>query len=83
VISPYAKRGYVSHVQHDFGSILRFTEEQFGLRPLGYADTRADDLADCFSYTQTPGPFSLIKAPENAAYFLSLPQSNVPVDNDF
>lgn len=57
VISPYAIRGTVSHVQHEFGSILHFTEEQFGLSSLGQQDARADDLADCFNFTQTPGPF--------------------------
>jgi phospholipase C len=35
VISPYAKAGYVSHVQHEFGSILKFIEEQYGLGSLG------------------------------------------------
>jgi phospholipase C len=44
-ISPYAKQGYVSHVAHDFGSILRFIEEKFGLPSLGYADSRADNLS--------------------------------------
>lgn len=38
VISPYAKSGYVSHVTHDFGSFLKFTEEVFNLPSLGYAD---------------------------------------------
>ncbi len=38
VISPYAKPGYVSHVHHEFGSILKFVEEQFGLGSLGYTD---------------------------------------------
>jgi phospholipase C len=54
VISPYAKAGYVSHVQHEFGSILHFVEEQFGLGTLGYTDARADDLQDCFNFTQAP-----------------------------
>ena len=36
VISPYAKTGYVSHVQHEFGSILKFTEETFGLAVAQY-----------------------------------------------
>ena len=36
IVSPYAKLGYVSHVTHDFGSILRFIEETFGLPSLGY-----------------------------------------------
>ena len=33
IISPYAKHGYVSHVQYEFGSILRFIEEVYGLPP--------------------------------------------------
>jgi len=49
VVSPFAKSGYVSHVQHEFGSILKFTEEQFGLPSLGTTDVRADDLSDCFT----------------------------------
>ena len=44
VISPYAKTGYVSHDQHEFGSILKFTEKAFGLGSLGTTDVRADDL---------------------------------------
>jgi phospholipase C len=58
VISPYAKRGYVSHVQHEFGSILHFTEEQFSLPSLFARDAISDDLSDCFDFTQTPGGFS-------------------------
>jgi phospholipase C len=54
VISPYAKAGYVSHVPHEFGSILKFIEEQFGLGSLGYTDERADDLSDCFNFAQAP-----------------------------
>ncbi|HEV2037294.1 MAG TPA: alkaline phosphatase family protein, partial [Candidatus Eremiobacteraceae bacterium] len=63
VISPYARLGYVSHVQHEFGSVLHFTEETFGLSPLGYTDARGDDFADCFNFSQTPSPFVRIQAP--------------------
>ncbi len=31
VISPFAKKSYVSHVQYEFGSILKFIENRFGL----------------------------------------------------
>ncbi|MEO6991908.1 MAG: alkaline phosphatase family protein, partial [Candidatus Baltobacteraceae bacterium] len=31
IISPYAKKGYVSHVHYEHGSILKFAEDQFGL----------------------------------------------------
>jgi len=71
VISPYAKAAYVSHVNHDFGSILRFTEETFGLSPVGYADLYADDLSDCFDLTQTPLVFHTINAPLTATHFLT------------
>jgi phospholipase C len=71
VISPYAKQGYISHVTHDFGSILKFIEETYGLGSLGYADALADDLSDCFDFNQTPLKFQSITAPLGADYFLS------------
>jgi phospholipase C len=51
-ISPYAKPHYVSHVVHDFGSILHFVEKNFGLGSLGQDDAQADDLSDMFDYSQ-------------------------------
>ncbi|HET6895231.1 MAG TPA: alkaline phosphatase family protein, partial [Candidatus Baltobacteraceae bacterium] len=57
VISPWAKRHYVSHVQHEFGSIVKFTELAFDLPSLHTTDERSDALRDCFDFTQTPGPF--------------------------
>ena len=48
VISPFAKRGYVSHVQYETGSIAKFIETQFGLHALSASDARANDLGDCF-----------------------------------
>ena len=62
VVSPWSHHGYVSHVQHEFGSILHFTESNFGLGNLGQTDVRADDLSDCFDYTQSPPPFVTIHA---------------------
>src|SRR5258708_3610524 len=40
VVSPYAKPAYISHLTHDFGSILRFVETTFNLPSLGYADAQ-------------------------------------------
>ena len=76
VVSPYAKAAYISHVNHDFGSILRFIEKTFGLRQIdpagGYADSRADDLSDCLDLFQTPLPFAKkVPAPHDAQYFLN------------
>jgi len=70
VVSPYAKPTYVSHVTHDFGSILKFIENNFGLPSLGYADAIADDLSDCFDFTQTPLVFQPVSAKYDANYFL-------------
>ncbi|MBV9103493.1 MAG: hypothetical protein JO060_07860 [Candidatus Eremiobacteraeota bacterium] len=60
VVSPYARRGYVSHVQHEFGSIMKLIETRFGLGTLGQRDARSDDLSDCFDFTQTPTAFSTV-----------------------
>jgi phospholipase C len=80
VVSPYAKKGYVSHVTHDFGSLLHFTEATFGLPSLGYADALADDLSDCFDFNQTPATFQSFAAKFDAAHFLS--DRRTPLDPD-
>ncbi|HEY7994816.1 MAG TPA: alkaline phosphatase family protein [Candidatus Eremiobacteraceae bacterium] len=82
VVSPYARHGYVSHTQHEFGSIVRFTEETFGLPSLGQTDARADDLSDCFDFTQSPAPFVPIQSQLDAKYFLHQPPDLRPVDDD-
>jgi phospholipase C len=82
VISPYARPAYVSHVPHEFGSILKFTEETFGLPSLGQTDVRADNLADCFDFTQSPIPFAQVATKLPPSYFLTQPRSNLPPDND-
>jgi phospholipase C len=73
VISPYAKTHYVSHVQHEFGSILKFTEKIFGLPSLRTTDARADDLFDCFDFSQPPLKFKRIPAKYPPSYFLTQP----------
>ncbi len=80
VVSPYAKAAYISHTQHDFGSILRFIEENFGLPSLGYADAYADDLSDCFNFNQTPLKFQAIPAPVGVEQFLN--DRRTPTDPD-
>jgi phospholipase C len=82
VISPYAKPRYISHVNHDFGSILKFIEETYGLESLGYADAPADDLSDCFDFNQTPLAFHVIAAPLGADDFLNDRTPPTDPDND-
>ena len=87
IISPYAKHGYVSHVQYEYGSILRFIEEVNGIPAgsigpvsLGYTDGRAASLDDAFDFTQKPRKFSKIPSKYPPAYFLHEPPSNAPLD---
>ena len=82
ISSGYTKPGYVSHVQHEFGSVLRFTEENWGLGQLGPSDTRADDLMDIFDFNQNPHPMGQIKAPYGASFFLDQQPDPNPVDDD-
>lgn len=82
VVSAYSKHGYVSHVEHEFGSILRFTEESLRLGSLGYTDARSDNLSDCFDFNAPPQPFAAIDAPLNAEYFEGRPADHRVPDND-
>lgn len=57
VLSPFAKAGYISKALHSLVSIAKFCEDNFGLAPINQRDGAADDMADCFDFTQTPlGP---------------------------
>jgi phospholipase C len=54
VLSPYAKRGFVDHTPGDFDSMLRFIEDNWGLRSFTARDRRAGDLRSAFDFAQTP-----------------------------
>ncbi len=82
VISPYAKRGYVSKRRHEFGSILKFIEATYGLGSLGTTDARSDDLSDCFTFGQAPRRFSAIAAPLGSDYFANQPITTENPDDD-
>ncbi len=81
VISPFTPQGYVSHRQHEFGSILKFLERNFGLESLETTDLRADDLSDCFDFRGPPRRFTRIPAPRMAADFLREPVSQADPDD--
>jgi phospholipase C len=74
VISPYAKQNYVSHVQYETASVLRFAEDLFDLGQLSAADARAaSPAADCFDFKQKPRPFVPIDAPLGPSFFMNRP----------
>lgn len=82
IISPYAKRGYVSHTRYEFGSILKFLERTFGLASLHTTDVRAPSLEDSFDFTQAPRKFKRIPTKVPASYFTNRPQSLKAPDDD-
>jgi phospholipase C len=62
VISPYARSGFVDHSHGEFSTVLRFIEDNWGLRQLTHRDRRAGDLSQDFSFAQpprTPDPLPL------------------------
>ncbi|MGC1380264.1 MAG: alkaline phosphatase family protein, partial [Candidatus Baltobacteraceae bacterium] len=82
VVSPYAKQGYVSHTQYEFGSVVRFVEDVWNLGRLGTTDTRAASIDDVFDFSQQPRKFTKIQAKYSKQYFERQLPSNVPVDTN-
>jgi phospholipase C len=86
IISPYAKKGYVSHTQYEFGSVLKFVEQAFDLPVIGppsfgYTDMRSNSLVDSFNFTQKPRPYVKVAAKYPIAYFLhETPSMRLPDD---
>jgi phospholipase C len=80
VVSPYAKPSYVSHKQHEFGSILKFIEKTFGLPSLGQTDARSDDLSDCFDFALAPAPYTQPAGAIPGSYFAAQPPDSKPPD---
>jgi phospholipase C len=80
VVSPYARKGYVAHTQYEFGSILKFIENNWGLGRLGTTDVRAETIVGCFDFAQKPRKFEAIHASYSRSYFERQPPSNQPVD---
>jgi phospholipase C len=73
VVSAYTAAGYINNARHDFGSLLRFLEFNFGLAQgsLNFADARATtDLTGFFNLTKAPRPFQKIGARKPAEFFL-------------
>lgn len=87
VVSAYtppanASNGYISHTPYEFGSILKFVEQTFGLGSLGTTDQRATSISDCFDFNQQPRAFTVIPTLYSRAYFERQRPSNQPVDTE-
>ena len=56
VISPFAKRNFVSHVVHEHTSLLKFVETKWNLPAMTYRDANAGNMLEFFDFTARP-PF--------------------------
>ena len=77
VVSAYTAAAHVDNNRSDFGSILRFIEQNFGIAEgaLNFADARATtDLAGFFNLNQAPRVFTTIPARFSAHYFINDPR---------
>ncbi len=77
MVSPYAKRGYVTHVQYETSSVLRFIEDNFDLPQMAASDARARDPAtDAFDFKQKPRAFERIPGGKPALYWMLQPRAS-------
>lgn len=60
VISPWARRGYVSHRHTTIVSMHRTLYEIFGLPPLNMFDALANDFSDCFTAKPDYRPYRCV-----------------------
>jgi phospholipase C len=54
VISPFAKRHYVSHTVSDYTAIPKFIETRFGLSSLSARDAAQMDMTEFFDFSNPP-----------------------------
>lgn len=82
IVSPYARAGYISQTQYEFGSILKYIEQNWNLGSLGTTDVRAASIIDCFNYSQYPIKFVPIQSSLGKSYFLHKRSSLQAPDTD-
>jgi phospholipase C len=54
VVSPYAKKNFVSHAVYDHASITRFIEAKFKMPAISARDANADPFTDMFDWNNPP-----------------------------
>lgn len=54
VVSPYAKKNYVSHTVADYTAMLKFIETRFKIPSLTKRDAAQEDMTEYFDFTNPP-----------------------------
>ncbi|MBV9233052.1 MAG: hypothetical protein JO030_03330 [Candidatus Eremiobacteraeota bacterium] len=79
IVSPYVQP-HVEHTQYEFGSIVKFIEETFGLPSLGTTDKRATSIGNAFDFKQKPRQFKKIASKYSIGFFRRQNDTDIPVD---
>jgi hypothetical protein len=80
VISPYAPEGVVSHTQYEFGSVLKYIENNWNLGSLYTTDQRATSIGNALNYNQQPRSFTPIPTNLSINFFMHEKPSRFPAD---
>ena len=81
VVAPYAKAGYISHRQYEFGSIVRFVEDNWNFRAPWDDGTLPRLISSTISSISTSSRESFLTQYAQA-YFLHQRPSGQPVDDE-
>jgi phospholipase C len=84
VVSAYTPRGSINNVHHDFGSIVRFVEHNFGIAEgaLNFADKRStSNLTGFFDLSKPPRAFTKI-AVDASVLTAAVMNDTSPPDDD-
>jgi phospholipase C len=66
IVSPYARKNYVSHVVHDHTSILKLIETKWNLGAMTFRDANASNLLDSLDFKSKPAFLKPPKLPASA-----------------
>jgi phospholipase C len=81
IVSPYARHGYITHVNHEASGFITFIEHNFDLGTLGARDVGTDAFEDCFDYKQKPSAFTTVPTHVTADRLVREKYSGPPDDD--
>ncbi|HEY1882735.1 MAG TPA: alkaline phosphatase family protein [Candidatus Cybelea sp.] len=76
VVSPYVPKGAISHTRYEFGSILKYIEQNWALGSLKTTDQRSTSILNVFNYKQSPRAFTPIPSQLSPEFFRREPPSD-------
>jgi phospholipase C len=81
IVSPFVKP-HVDHTVYQFGSILRFVEQTWGLGSLGKNDADSTSIRNAFDFSMKPRSFKKIGGTEPQSFFMNQTPSGNPPDTE-